>query len=308
MLGEHGVHNADEGLIAVEEAVAAGEEVPLQPALAHVLGEHGVHHPAAVGQVLVPVGALGVPHPSGGLEHGGQAVGLALVRAEDPEVLGILVLPDHIPDKGAQYQHVLGLHGAGGGQVDAVVAEVGEFQVPQQLAAVGVGVGPHPPVPLGGQGLEFGAELALLGEELLGVVAAQPVLHQLQVVGLGHVDGHLVGPEGALNGLPVHFLGAGPALGGAQDDHGPGGAAVVPGGAGVGLDALDLPDGPVQGGGHGLVHLLRVAALDEAGFPAAAPEEALQLAVGDAGEDGGVVDLKPIEVEDGEHGPVPDGV
>ncbi len=44
------------------------------------------------------------------------------------------------------------------------------------------------------------------------------------------------------------------------------------------------------------------------GFPAAAPEEALQLAVGDAGEDGGVVDLKPIEVEDGEHGPVSDGV
>ena len=35
VLGEHGVHNADEGLVAVEEAVAAGEEVALQPALAH---------------------------------------------------------------------------------------------------------------------------------------------------------------------------------------------------------------------------------------------------------------------------------
>ena len=46
-----------------------------------------------------------------------------------------------------------------------------------------------------------------------GLVAAQPVLQQLQVVGLGHVDGYLVGPEGALNGVAVHFLGAGPALG-----------------------------------------------------------------------------------------------
>ena len=140
------------------------------------------------------------------------------------------------------------------------------------------------------------------------MIAAQPVLHQLEVVGLGHVDGHLVGPEGALDGLPVHFLGPGPPLGGAQDDHRPGGAAVVPGGAGVGLDALDLPHRPVQGGGHGLVHLLRVAALYEAGLPAAAPEEVLQLLPGNAGEDGGVVDLIPIEVEDGEHRPVPDGV
>ena len=30
-----------------------GEQIALQPALAHVLGEHGVHHPAAVSQVLV---------------------------------------------------------------------------------------------------------------------------------------------------------------------------------------------------------------------------------------------------------------
>ena len=76
----------------------------------------------------------------------------------------------------------------------------------------------------------------------------------------------------------------------------------------MGLDALDLPHGPVQGRGHGLVHGGGVIPLDEAGLPAAAPEEALQLAVGDAGEDGGVVDLKAVEVEDGQHGAVADGV
>ena len=34
VLGEHGVHDADEGLIAVEEAVASGEQIALQEALA----------------------------------------------------------------------------------------------------------------------------------------------------------------------------------------------------------------------------------------------------------------------------------
>lgn len=48
VLGKHGVHDADERLIAVEETVASGEQIALQPALAHMLGEHGIHH-AAVG-------------------------------------------------------------------------------------------------------------------------------------------------------------------------------------------------------------------------------------------------------------------
>ena len=50
MLGEHGVHDANECLVAVEEAVAAGEQVALQPALAHVLGEHAVHNAPVGGQ------------------------------------------------------------------------------------------------------------------------------------------------------------------------------------------------------------------------------------------------------------------
>ena len=128
------------------------------------------------------------------------------------------------------------------------------------------------------------------------------------MVGLGHVDGDLVGAEVALDGLAVHFLGAGPALGGAEDDHGPGGAAVVAGLAGVGLDAADLADGPVQGAGHGLVHLLRLVALDEAHVPAVAVEELGQLVLGDAGENGRVMDLEAVQVQDGQDGTVPDGV
>ena len=44
-----------------------------------------------------------------------------------------------------------------------------------------------------------------------------------------------------------------------------------------------------------------VVPLHEAGLPAAALEEHLRLFVGDAGEDGGVGDLKAVEVEDGQH-------
>ena len=57
-----------------------------------------------------------------------------------------------------------------------------------------------------------------------------------------------------------------------------------------GLDALDLPDGPVQGGGHGLVHVRRGRRpRRSAGSQPQPLEEALQLLMGDAGEDGGVV-------------------
>jgi len=52
VLVEHRVDDVDEGLIAVEEAVAAGEQVALQPAFAEVLREH-LHHPAAWSEVLV---------------------------------------------------------------------------------------------------------------------------------------------------------------------------------------------------------------------------------------------------------------
>ena len=156
--------------------LAAGEQVALQPALAHVLGEHGVHDPAGVGQILVARLDVGVPHAGGGLEHGGQAVGFALIRAKDAEVFGRLVFLDDVPDVCAQHEHVLGLDGTGSGQVHAVLAEVRQLQVPQELAAVGVRVGAHAVVAHRGQGLEVGAELALLGEELFGLIAAQPGL------------------------------------------------------------------------------------------------------------------------------------
>ena len=51
VLVEHRVDDVDEGLVAVEEAVAAAEQIALQPALAEVLGED--LHDATVGSEVV---------------------------------------------------------------------------------------------------------------------------------------------------------------------------------------------------------------------------------------------------------------
>ena len=51
MLIEHRVDDVDEGLVAGEQAVAAAEQVALEPALAEVLGED--LEDAAVGRQVV---------------------------------------------------------------------------------------------------------------------------------------------------------------------------------------------------------------------------------------------------------------
>jgi len=78
--------------------------------------------------------------------------------------------------------------------------------------------------------LQVRAQRAGFVEQLLGPVTAHPLLENLQVFGiLAHVrDRHLVGAEGALDRLAIDLLGAGPALGGAQDDHRPPGRSVLP--------------------------------------------------------------------------------
>ena len=54
--------------------------------------------------------------------------------------------------------------------------------------------------------------------------------------------------------------------------------------------------------------LSRVGALDEVRRPAVAAEQALELLVADAGQDGGVVDLVAVEVKDGQHRAVADRI
>ena len=215
VLVEHGVDDVDEGLVAVEEPVPAGQQVALQPALALVLAQHRIEHPAVAGQELVVLPDGGVPLAVGHLEHRTEQVGQRLVGPEDPEVAVLLVESHHVAEELAQHLGVPGVHRAGGGDGHGVVAEVGHAQVVQQQPAVGVGVGPHAALAVGGQLGQLGPEPAGGVEQLLGAVAAHPVLQHLEVLGvLGvHHHRHLVGPEGPLDRQPVDHLRARPALG-----------------------------------------------------------------------------------------------
>ena len=84
VLVEHRVDDVDERLVAVEEAVAAGQEVALEPALALVLGQHLDHAPVGR-ESLVGRLRLGVPRPVGDLEDVTEPVRRGLVGAEQPE-------------------------------------------------------------------------------------------------------------------------------------------------------------------------------------------------------------------------------
>ncbi len=90
MLIEHGIDNVDEGFVAVEQAVAAGEEIPFEPPFALVFAED-FENAAVVGEVFVDLDHLAFPLARGDFEDGGEFVGNRFVRAEDAEVALVLV-------------------------------------------------------------------------------------------------------------------------------------------------------------------------------------------------------------------------
>ena len=101
MLVEHRVDDVHERLVRVEHSVPTGEEVPLEPALALVLRQH-LHHPSSPGQMIlgVAVEVVGVPLFRGHVIDRLEPVRRGLVRAEDPEVVG--VESDHLGQVAAQ--------------------------------------------------------------------------------------------------------------------------------------------------------------------------------------------------------------
>ena len=107
VLVEHRIDDVDEGFVAGEEAVAAGEQIAFQPALALVLAQH-LHHPAIGRDVVVAGkdlrGRAAVRH----LEHGAPAVRGRFVRAEDAEVVRVQF--HHIADELALDARGFGVH------------------------------------------------------------------------------------------------------------------------------------------------------------------------------------------------------
>ena len=248
MLAEHRVDDADEGLIAVEQPVPAGQQVSFEPTFALVLAEHRVQHPTGRREELIVLYLPRVPLTVGDFEDRAQEIREGLIGTEDAEVALILIQLGHVAQELPEYKRILAVHGAGRRHGDRVSVEVRHAQVAQQKAAVGVGIGAHPPVALRRQLGQFRHEAAISIEQLLRLVALHPAFELLDMIGmLGvHQERHLVRSERALDLQAIDDLRSGPAFGRPQDDHRPArprGVVLAPR---IPLDLPDVLDGLVR--------------------------------------------------------------
>ena len=90
VLAEHRIDDADEGLVAVEQSVPAGQQIALQPSLALMLAELGVEHAAVGSEELVVIDLARVPLPIGDFEDVAEQVRQRLVGTEDAEIALVL--------------------------------------------------------------------------------------------------------------------------------------------------------------------------------------------------------------------------
>jgi hypothetical protein len=171
-------------------------------------------------------------------------------------------------------------------------------------------VGAHALLSLRREGCQLGDETAVFVEELLGMVAAHPLLEQCELRRvIPHVcERHLVGAEGALDRQAVRFRRAGPALRRPQNDRRPAGTSREAVFACLALDRADLGVATVQRRGEHLVHAGRVPPLDEVDRVAVPFEQLANLVVRGPAEHGGVGYLVAVEVQYGEHRAVARGV
>ena len=157
VLIEHGIDNVDERLVAGEKSVPAGQEIPFQPPLALVLAEH-LHH-AAVGRQVVVV-RVTIRHPGsvGDLHRVLPAVRVVLVGTEEAEVPLVHVQLHDVAQERPHHTGGFGRDGTGVRHLDGIVAEVGQPQVLEQQAAVGMWIGAHAAFPPGCQRGQLGGE------------------------------------------------------------------------------------------------------------------------------------------------------
>ena len=96
MLAEHRIDDADEGLIAVEQAVSPRQQIALEPSLALMLAEHGVQDATLRREKLIVVDFAGVPLAIGDLKDVAEKIRKRLVRTEDAEIALVLVEARHV--------------------------------------------------------------------------------------------------------------------------------------------------------------------------------------------------------------------
>src|ERR1700730_698019 len=309
VLVEHGVDDVNEGFVAREQAVAAGEEIALEPALAHVLAED-LHHPAVGGEMFVDGEGRSLPGFAGDFEDGVQAVGRGFVGAEEAKISRAQVAFHDVAQKAAKNAGGFGDRLPGGFHFDAVAPELRQMQGLEENSAIGVGIHAHAALSFGRKVCQGGDQRALGIEELLGFVAAHPVFEDFQMPGFFVEFGerHLVGAPGSFDRFAVDRFGAGPAFGRAENEHRPARACPLVVLASGLLDGGDFVEDVVEQGGHFRVHHGGIVAFENVGRIAVAAEQGFEFFLRDARQHRGICDFVAVEMKDRQDGAVFGGI
>jgi hypothetical protein len=296
-----------ERLVRREQAVAAGQHVALEPALAVVLAQH-LHHATLGRDVIVDVDRGLLETAVLDLEHRAEPVGVGLVGANQPERrrVGDVDVAQELAERARRLVD----HDAGRRHRHRVVRERGDRERAMHAAAVRVRVRAHAARAGRRQRAQVRREAAAIVEQLLGTVAMQPRLERRELDGIRAHRGQrdLVRAERALDGQPVHDLRAGPALRRPHHDRGPARRAAHAGGPRRALDRGDAHERRIERRGERLVHAHRLVALDEQHLVAMALEEAADRRVGGAAEHGWTGDLVAVQVKDRQHRAIARGI
>src|SRR5512133_327754 len=115
-------------------------------------------------------------------------------------------------------------------------------------------------------------------------------------------------PPIALDTFAVDLLGTSPPLGRPENDHWPGRPARSTALAIITLYFGNTVHASVECGGELFVHSGRVITLNDIRFVAVPPHQIQQLIGGNAGQNGGISNLVPVEMQDRQHRSITDWV
>ena len=288
--------------------MTAGKQIALQPAFAHMLGQHGVHDTAVCCQMIIRIIVSGVPVTVLYVEDGVQTVGIGFIGSEDTEIPCVLIEDKDIPDEFAELGHILAVCFPVFCNRESVIPEIRKSQIAEQKSAVSVRIAADPCVSLRGEFFEFRDQAAVFIEQLFRMIALEPFYQNVQMLFLIHHDRNLVGQEVAFDPLSVHDLRAGPAFGSPKNDHRPYRTGVVIVFPGMLLDFLNPFDDLVHGLSHAPVHRHGIIAFHKVGLPAAAMEEVYDFLVAHTRKDRRIGDLIAVQMQNGKNRTVSDGI
>ncbi len=290
--------------------MAPGQQIPLKPTLTLVLAQHRIKHLALGRQEFIILYFPRVPLSIGDLEYRPQQVRECLVGTKYAEITLPLIEFGYVAQESPQHLGIVAFDGARRGHMHRVVMKVRHSEIMQQQAAIGMGVGAHPPIAFRRKLLELRDESAARIEQFLGFIALHPGLEQRHVIEMVrvHEHRHLMRPEGALDLEPVDEFRSGPTFRRFQHDHRPSRTRRVAGAARMRLDAPDIFDRGFHHGRHALMHGVGIIAFDEKRRPAATAQELFQFLALNAREHRGIADLIAIQMQDRQHRPIRHGV